>query len=403
MMNGIAVGSTSLATMLSAINTVSNNIANANTEGFSRTDVMFSDTKVGGVTSSSTILFDPYLASKISALISQDANLSAALSNQNSLQTSLSSLNTAISDSVSDLKTSFSALDSAQDDPAAKAVANESLKSIASIYNSELDSLDAFVSNLTQTNISNMSSLNDKLNALKDFNKKSLEFRTSSEGVNYANQLVQSISELAGGTPRFNSDGTVSYSLGNSSVIEASSSLIDPSSLDITEGKIGGVNLSIQNLQNSIADLKSTINNFAVAVNASNANGTTTAGAAGGDLYSVTVAGRLTYVGTANGLATHSAAGLTFGSRMTTALNDAVTQTSSTAATAGALYNTYKAQSSLYSSSLNNAKEEYISKNGVNSDLEAVKLAAYQKTYEAMAQVLKVQGELISTIINTTA
>lgn len=402
MMSSLSNLASSLNSMQKAIDVVSNNIANANTPRFSRSVANLTESSVGGVSFSSTIQFSPNLLNTVANAGSSYSKNSTMAKVQDGIQQDMSLFNSQMLQNSSDLKSAYQTLSVSNNSLEARTLVDESFKTITSSLNSNLNSVSTRISDLGTLNSTEIAKANSNIRQLADFNKMPADFKNSSEGKTIVSQLVSSISESVGATARFTEDGSISLTVGNSPVLEGTAT-IDLTSIPISTGIVGGNVQNIANLNALKSDIKSAISEFANSVNTANSSGTLPNGTPAGNLFSVDSEGKLLYNGNSSLIATVSSTSDTVSSGVTSSLNSVVSTISGLTAREGSRASYYASTNSTSQAYLDSVERRMDEESGVDLNEQAVKLAAYQKNYEAIAKLMQVQNEMFGTIINIKA
>jgi flagellar hook-associated protein 1 FlgK len=432
-----------------ALSVTNNNIANANTAGYSRQTVQLveaSPTQDGSVSIGNGVQLagiqsvrDDLLSLRIQQQTSQQSSAEAQVNALNQIQTLFPSSGTSLSSSLSSFFTSLSALSSNPTSTADRQTVLSSAQTLVNQFNSISAGLTGPASSLNTTVKTDVTSINQLTTEAASLNQQivqqQVQGQTSGTLTDQLGQVELQLSQLTNITVTHTSQGdsistgngtplvlgTQSYALqttsdanGNLQVLDAGGSNITSA---ITSGDLGGtIQVRDTDLPTLSTALDTLANQFATAFNTAQEAGYDQNGAKGTALFNVssTVAGSAATIS----LATNSPTAIAASSDGSTGSNgnvaaltglqtfvlpsgqDATTAASSLIYQVGNLTANATAESSAVTLSLSSLNDQQSSISGVSIDEESANLIRYQQAYEAAAKVVTTIASLFDTTMN---
>jgi flagellar hook-associated protein 1 FlgK len=425
-----------------------NNIANANTAGYTRETVSLSEatpsqngtTTVGngveidGVTS----VRDELLTLRIQQQTSDQSSAEAQVNALNQIQTLFPSTGTSLASSLSSFFGDLSALSDNATSTADRQTAIQGAQTVVSQFNSISAGLTGPTSGLNSTISSDVSQINQLSSQAASLNQEltlqNAQGQTTSPITDQLNQVETQLATLTNitvthssqgdsivtgnGTPLV--EGGQSYALSTTTNASGNTDILDSGGDDITSaissGDIGGTlqvrDTQIPALLNSLDTLA---NQFATAFNQAQATGYDQNGNAGTALFTIptTVAGSAAGIAlaTTNPAAIAASSDGSSGSNgnvanltalQTSALasGSVTTQSANLVYQIGSLTQTATTNSTSIAQSLTALNSQEGSISGVSIDEESANLIQYQQAYEAAAKIVSTIQSLFQTTIN---
>jgi flagellar hook-associated protein 1 FlgK len=435
----------SLNAAAGALQITNNNIANANTAGYTRQVAVLQEaasTSDGSVSLGNGVEFGGYQSVRDELLQTQVQQETQAQSGANSQLSSLQAIEPAFTTSKTDIGTEmsalFSSISSLSTDPTKSTVQSTVLaagQSLATAFNSASSTLTTQQAGLNTQVTQDVSAINQITKQIAALNPQLAQLKAGGQDggtvQDQMDQLVLKLSALTSvsvtqtnngetlstgkGTPLV--VGSQSFSLQTAVGSDGMQHVLDQSGNDITSsltsGDLGGTiqtrDTTIPSLLNQLDTLA---NQFATAMNAAQAKGYDQNGDAGQNLFTVssTVSGSAASIKVAitdPALIASSSDG-TSGSNgnltnlsavQTTKLASGKTPGDSYASLVyqvGSLTSSANAESTATTTSLLQLNDQLKSVSGVSTDEEAANLITYQQAYEAAARVVSVIQTLFS-------
>ncbi len=439
----------SLLAQEAALSVTNNNIANANTVGYSRETVSLQEsapTLSGAISVGNGVtltgiqsVHDELLDLRIQQQTSQQSSADAQVNALTQIQTLFPTTGTSLSSSLSGFFTSLSALSSNPTSTADRQTVLSSAQTLVNQFNSISAGLSGPSSSLNTTVSTDVTQINQLSAQAATLNQQiTQQNATGQTSGTLQDQLGQVETQLAtltnltvthgtdgdslstgNGTPLVL--GNQSYALqtspgagGNLQVLDSSGTNITSA---ITSGDLGGTiqvrDTDIPTLQTSLDTLA---NQFATAFNAAQATGYDQNGAQGAALFTIptTVAGSAAAIKltTTNPTAVAASSDGSSGSNGNVANlvalqnatlpsgQSATSQVSSLTYQVGSLTANANTQASAVALSLTSLNAQRSSASGVSIDEESANLIRYQQAYEASAKVISTIDSLFDTTIN---
>ncbi|HEY4356775.1 MAG TPA: flagellar hook-associated protein FlgK [Acidobacteriaceae bacterium] len=438
-----AVGS--LLANAGALQTTNNNIANANTPGYTRevVDLQSIGTtggNVGGVSVSGfQSVRDELLQMQINQQIQQQGSANAQTSSLQSVQTTFTTSSGDIGTQMSAL---FSAITNLETDPSNSSLRQAVMtagQNLATAFNNTSNALTSQQQSLNTQVTQDVGQINQLTKQIAALNPQISTMNANGQDAgplqDQQDQLVQQLSALTGvqetktnnGITLTTGNGTPlvvsgqSYALNTAPGSDGLVHVVDVTGTDITGnitgGDLGGTlktrNQQIPSLLNQLDTLA---NQFAGAFNSVQASGFTQSGTAGSNFFTVSssVTGsaasiKLALTSPADVAASSDGASgsggnlVNFAAVQSTKLASGQTPTDSYANLVfqvGSMLSTANTESSATTSSLLQLNNQLSSVSGVSIDEESANLIKYQQAYEAAARVISTVNSLMSVTMS---
>lgn len=428
-----------------ALQTTNNNIANANTPGYTREIVdLQSVSTIGGYVGG--VVLQGYSSVRSELLQTQINQQIQQQSSANAQTSSLQSVQTAFTTSAGDIGTQMSALFSSitnlETDPSNSSLRQAVLtagQNLATAFNSTSNALTSQQLSLNTQVTQDVSQINKLTQQIAALNPQISTMNADGQDAgplqDQQDQLVQQLSALTGvAVTKTNNGITLTTANGSPLVISGQSfplktstgsdgliHVSDASGTDITNtitgGDLGGTlqtrNQQIPALLNQLDTLA---NQFGTAFNNVQASGFTQSGTAGSNFFTVSssVAGSASTIKMAltdpSDLAASSDGASGSGGNLTnlaalqtTKLGAGQTPTNAYASLVfqvGSLLSTANTESSATTSSLLQLNNQLNSVSGVSIDEESANLIKYQQAYQAAARVISTINTLFTVTMN---
>jgi flagellar hook-associated protein 1 FlgK len=445
----LGIAMQSLMAQETEMSVANNNIANANTAGYSREIVSLSESNPtlsgsvsigGGVSVSSiTSVQNELLSMRIQQQTSSQSSADAQVNALNQIQTLFPSSGSSLAGSLSNFFTSLSALSANPSDAANRATVLSSAQTLVTQFNTisaGLSGPSSSLNNTVKTDVAQINQLSTQAATLnQEITQQKATGQNSGTLQDQLGQVETQLATLTNISVAHTSDGdsittgngsplvlgNVSYALQTSTGSDGNLRVIDTAGSDITasisSGDLGG---TIQVRDNDIPGLQSSLdtlaNQFATAFNSAQAQGYDQNGKVGGDLFTVspTVAGSAATLklatndpsaiaassdgssgsnGNVANLTALQTATLPYGQSATTMSSNLVYQV-------GNLTSAANTQSTSVALSLSSLNAQQSSVSGVSIDEESANLVRYQQAYQAAAKVVSTIATLFDTTIN---
>ena len=447
----MAIASQALQAQEAAVTVTSNNIANANTPGYSRETVILTEAAStqqgdvslgGGVTLQGfSSVRDQLLDLRIQQQTSQQSSADAQASTFEQVQTLFPTTGASLGTNLSTFFTSVSALSANPTNTASRQAVLNAGQNLANQFNSVSNGLTSQQTSLNQqvgTDVTQINQLTGQIAALNNQlsqlsgqgqNVGTVQDQIGQDELNLSKLTSISITHTEGvdsittgnGTPLVL--GTQSYALRTSPGSNGLDQVLDASGQTITStlsgGDLGGtIEARDTAIPALLTQLDTLANQFATAINAAQATGYNQNGTAGAALFTVpsTTAGSAALIS----LATNdpSAIAASSDSVANSGSNGNVVNLSAVATTklpaganptdasanlvyqVGSLASNATTESSAVGISLAQLNQQKSSVSGVSIDEESANLIQYQQAYEAAARVITTVSTLFETTIN---
>ena len=425
-----------------------NNIANANTAGYTRETVSLSEatpsqsgtTTVGngvqidGVTS----VRDELLTLRIQQQTSDQSSAEAQVNALNQIQTLFPSTGTSLASSLSSFFDDLSALSDNATSTADRQTAIQGAQTVVSQFNSISAGLTGPTSGLNSTISSDVSQINQLSAQAASLNQEltlqNAQGQTTSPITDQLNQVETQLATLTNitvthssqgdsivtgnGTPLV--EGGQSYALSTTTNASGNTDVLDLGGNDITSsissGDLGGtIEVRDKQIPALLNSLDTLANQFATAFNQAQTTGYDQNGNAGTALFTIptTVAGSAASIAlaTTNPAAIAASSDGSSGSNgnvanltalQTSALasGSVTTQSANLVYQIGSLTQTATTNSTSIAQSLTALNSQEGSISGVSIDEESANLIQYQQAYEAAAKIVSTIQSLFQTTIN---
>jgi flagellar hook-associated protein 1 FlgK len=447
--SSLAIASQALQAQELELQVTNNNIANANTAGYTRETVTLTEAtpsqdgtvtigngvNIDGVTS----VRDQLLGLRIQQQTSDESSAQAQVNALTQIQTLFPSSGTSLSSSLSAFFTNLSALSTNPASTPARQTALQSAQTLVNQFNSISAGLTGPASGLNSTVASDVSQINQLTAQAASLNQElGLQNGQGQNTGPIGDQLGEVETQLAqltnitvthssqgdsittgSGTPLVL--GSQSYTLSTATDASGNTQVLDQSGKDITStissGDLGGT-LQVRDTQipSLLSSLDTLANQFATAFNTAQASGYDQNGNAGAALFTIpaTVAGSAASIKlattdpTAIAASSDGSSGSNGNVAKLTALQtsalasgqSATAQSSNLVYQIGSLTQTATTNSTSIQQSLTALNNQQGSISGVSIDQESANLIQYQQAYEAAAKVINTIQSLFQTTIN---
>jgi flagellar hook-associated protein 1 FlgK len=446
----LSIAVQSLNAAAGALQATNNNIANANTPGYTREVPILQASAPSTVGNNLSVgdgvdlvryqsVRDELLQSQIQQETSSQSGANAQLSSLQQIQTVFTTSAQDIGTEMSALFTSISTLSTNPSSSSSRQAVLSAGQNLANAFNTVSKTLTAQQSGLNTQVTQDVSQINQLTKQIAALNPQITALKaTGQDGgtlQDQQNQLVLSLSKLTtvsvvqsndgitlttgNGTPLV--VGSKSYSLQTSTGSDGMTHVLDQSGADITSSLTGG-NLggSIQTRDTAISGMLTKLdtlaNQFGSAMNAAQAAGYDQNGNAGQDFFTVsgTVTGSAATIkmaitdptlvaASSDGSAGSNGNLSKLSAVQTTALASGQTPGNAYASLVyqvGSLTSNANAESTATTSSLNQLNDQLSSVSGVSIDEESANLIQYQQAYQAAARVVSVIQQLFSVTMS---
>lgn len=436
-----SIGSAGLKSFRAQMGAISENIANAASEGYNRRTVVLQESAASGTTEPLYVPRAQFGGSEVVGVVrSNDLYLDAtarqtgmANSNASTRLRWLTDVETALNDDTlgvgGSLSTMYGAIDrlaANPTDPALRTNMIYGIEQVVTAFNSSSDALNTVLDGTYSTAQGEVTLINNSLDELTRINDQLLRSRQGTS--NYSQLLDSRDVELAKITQKLNvsvSFGTndnavLSYNgtnilqgntAGSFSVSQNANgtlalALNGSATADPSNGSLGGLFTTATVARQRLDSLDTLAVQFATDMNTWHAQGLTDAGAAGGALVSVgTTAASLAIVIANNSeIAAATSDGRPNGNLLnisSTRGTGSVEQGWASLVTAhGTLLNTTKTEATAAESRDESARAARDKVSGVDLDAEAADLLRVQQAYQACAKVIQSAKEIVDTILH---
>ncbi|MFT9120714.1 MAG: flagellar hook-associated protein FlgK [Zymomonas mobilis subsp. pomaceae] len=449
----LQIGASGVLNYGKAMDVISENVSNAQTTGYARRDVKLTEAPNGGSgilglnqvsgngvsTQSVTRAWDGFAATHVRNTASDAGEASAVSRWMSSAETAINSGTSGTDSQITSFFTSITALASNPSNTTQQSAAITSLSDATKAISDSATSLKGVSTGISDEADGTVSVINSDLSTLAKVNTAMLQTPAGTDAsaglADQRDQLLDDLSSKIGINADIASNGTVKITLsgsGNGQTLLSStaagqfagsfSSSMD-SSGNLTIGvkdalnssnnrnmtnTAGGSLTGLMTVASNVADERSDLNtiasDFVTQVNSWNGNGTTTSGATGGDLLSITD-------GDATTITTTTSDGSAIAGANSSSANGNLQNISNLRGSNGieANYATLVSNNaqltSTASTNATNTENLYTtasktrdSLSGVDLDTEAAQLLRYQQAYQASAKVLQVAQSTMQSI-----
>jgi flagellar hook-associated protein 1 FlgK len=436
-----------------ALQITNNNIANANTPGYTRKLAIFQEaapTYEGGLNTGNGVVLEGYQSVRDELVNSQIQQETQAQSGANAQLSSLQQIQPTFTTSTQDIGTQMSALfaslSSLSTDPSSSIARQGVLaagQNLVSAFNTTANTLTSQQAGLNTQVTQDVSQINQISQQIAALNPQITALTaTGQDGgtlQDQQNQLVLNLSALTNvsitqtaqgptistgnGTPLV--VGSQSFALDTTTASTGMLQVVDQNGANVTAALTGGdlggtIQARDQTIPGLLSSLNTLANQFGTAFNAAQAKGFDQNGAAGQNFFSVpsTVAGSADAISMAitdpakiaassDGTAGSNGNVTNLTAVQTTALPAGQTPTNAYASLVyqvGSLTSNAQAESTATTASLNQLNDQLSSVSGVSIDEESTNLITFQTAYEAAARVVTtVQAMFAVTLTMGTA
>jgi len=449
--SALSIAVQSLQAADGGLQVTNNNIANANTAGYTRQKVVLQEaasTSEGNLSAGQGVVVEGYQSIRDELLQTQINQETSAQSGANAQSSTLQAIEPTFTTSTSDIGTEMSALFTSLSSLATNPTSSASRQAVltagqnlATAFNSASSTLTSQQTGLNTQVTQDVSQINQLTQQIAALNPQIVESNALSPVQNggtlqdQQDQLILKLSALTSvsvtqtnnGVTLTTGNGTALVVAGNSYALQTSvgsggaQQVLDSTGANITasltSGDLGG---TIQTRDTAIPGLQTQLdtlaNQFATAFNKAQASGYDQDGNAGQDFFTIptTVSGSAadikvaitdpTLVAASSDGASGSDGNLaTFSAIQTTALASGETPAaaySSLVYKVGSLSSNAKAESTASTSTLTQLNDQLSSVSGVSLDEESANLITYQQAYEAAARVVSTIQALMTATMN---
>jgi flagellar hook-associated protein 1 FlgK len=455
LLNSIAIGRRAIGAAAAGIDVTSQNVANANTVGYTRRRVLTETVdpiqrrgvfvgqgvSVTGITRAS----DRILSGRLVGTAGQHGHSAAA---EETLRTTEAlfdeSAGTGLAEVYGRFFDSLSGLTSDPGDIVRRGTVRDAARQVATVVNRTAQGLAQAIEGVDTRLADTVSEINTALREIASLNRaigRSGAALGPGDLLDRRDQLVYALGETIGATVDLQEDGQATVFIGEHAAVTAG----EARTITITEdaagdaqvflsagggtvrltesvaGSVGGRLAARSQMQGWASDLDNFVVTFADAMNAQNAAGFDTTGAPGGDLFTYAVGSPATSLSVASaydanprllaaaGAATAAAGDTTnlqalidlenLATYGATGTSDGGTEIARIVADVGAAVNTAATDAEAYGAQLSDLEAMREAVAGVDTDEEAIRLVEYQAAYRAAARVLQVGDELMQTLM----
>ena len=448
----LAIGRSGVVAYRAALSAVGENVANSETEGYSRRTVTIKESNLSSSSSyqyksqtyfggsnvgSVDRIANDYKASYVRLSTSEDARASTKATWLSTAEGALNDTDVGLGVKMSTVFTSVESLTADVDSNPNRQAVIAAVTEAAQQFNATAKALKDTSDGINTAALTSVASLNDSLTALAQINQ---GLRRASPGSVASAQLLDrrdavlnDVSKLIGVDVRFEEDGRASVSItGNNAVQLLDANRTDTAYLGAVQSSDGRISLiasgallgaqqsispqsgslsALVDVASTVADrrqkLDSIATTFANTINTWNRNGVDQNGAAGGDLLTIGAGGASTIVAATQDT-TKVAAASTAGVRNGNALVLKDTRNSTGAEAQWALLvsthaqavSSANAQATAASSQKDGALLGLDEVTGVDLDDEAAQLLRFQQAYSGSAKIIQVARETLQEIMN---
>ncbi len=429
------------------IQTTNNNIANANTPGYTRESVSLSESLPDGSGLGTGVeltgyqsVRDELLQGQIQSQTQSQSGATAELNTMQQVQTVFSSSTSDISTQMSALFSSLSSLAATPSDSSLRQSVLTAGQNLANTFNSASTSLTSLQTSLNSQVTQDVSQINKLTQQIAALNPQIQAAQAKGQGAgtlqDQQDQLVLSLSKLANvsttktengitlttgnGTPLV--VGTNSYALQTTTGTDGMTHVLDTNGVDITStiqgGDLGGtLQARDKDIPAVLNKLDSLANDVATAFNTAQAKGYDVNGTAGVNFFSIpsTVAGSAAGIkvsltdpsqiaassdGTTGSSGNLSSFADIETSKLATSGDTPVNTYANLVYQVGTMVSTANTTVTATTSSLQQLNDQLSSVSGVSIDEESANLIRYQQAYEAAARVVNTVSTLFSVTMN---
>lgn len=431
-MSLISVASSGLMATQIAMNTVSENVANTTTDGYSRKTTTLTATSDGGVAATSiNRVSSSYLNTQLWNASSDSGYYTEYSEYLSSMEDTLSSDTMSIDTLLDDFYTALSAASSDPDDDSLRQTAVSSAESVATGFNWISDNLNDQFDSISEELDTSVASVNDLTSTIADLNEQiatlqaqggdtsSLEDSRDSAVTELASMLDISVTTQSDGSY------TITLSQGQPLVSGGTAATLSEDDGDVSltygtqtfsvsedvGGSIGGLIDYRENvLEPTLDSLNDLAAQIADAFNSLQTSGYDVNGDSGTALFTYDADNAAGTLSLADGFSSDDFAfsnSATEGSSNNENLLEMLDLQDDQESAYTSLVGSIAIKSSAASDQLDanttlvsNIESNISSNSGVNSDEEAANLLVYQNAYEANAKVITVASDLFDTLIN---
>lgn len=455
--NNINVGSTGLRVASSGINVTSHNVANVNTEGYSRRTVTSVTrdpvTRKGllfGTGANVSLLgraADRLVDDQLVTVVGEESAADVAYTTLTAVEAYFDE--SALSGPATRLREFFDSLIELEADPSDLGLRQQALQAGDFLGRSVRQTAQAITTTqgLIEDELDDtVGDINDRLQAIADLNEDILAGGGALAAGDYADQrdaLIREVAEDIGATVHYAATGEATLFLGGHAIVSGSHAReltvtsgggaaptvylnagTAASAIDVTAelgGKFGGLSTAWTTTNGYLTDLNTWVDDFATAFNTQHAAGFDSTGAAGGNFFDFTVGSEAVTFDLDATLATDvsliaaagaatAAAGDDANLELLIASESTLNHVGGTLTAQEALSKIYgqvgrdvvglERQRDAYEAQLFDLEELRTAISGVDLDEEAANLLQWQAAYEASARVITTTNQLLDTLLS---
>jgi flagellar hook-associated protein 1 len=447
-LNGtLSIATEALGAQLAGLEVSNNNIANANTPGYSRQIVSLSSaaTVQNGVSVDDGVSYDGYssvrdevLGLAINAATSDQASLTAQNALLSQINTAFSGTTSGIGASISTLFSDLSALSTDPSDTSARQTVLTDAGQLVDAFHQGAESLTSATNSANQQVTSTVAQINQLTQQIASLNGQLASLPAGQDGGALEDQRDELTTQLAGlvgvsstqtgGSPTLTTTngsplviGSIAYPLQETTASDGNAHVLDAQGNDITSslagGTLGGAITARDSTVSSLSQqLDALASQFATAMNNAQAMGYDGNGNPGGAMFTLPTDGSSAAAGI--GVALTSGSGIAVSSDGTAdgsgnLQNLLAVQTSNLPSGAtptdgyadlveniGAAGSQVSSELTATSASLQQLTTQQASESGVSVDEETTNLIRYQQAYEAAARVISTVNDIYTVLMN---
>lgn len=439
----LAIGASGIRAFNTALATVAENVSNAQSTGYTRRTVTIveqattNDSTTGNMNgarvASITRTWDAYRASAKQSAQSDAASASTRLDWMKKAESALSDDGSGVGQSATAIFTAGDTLASNPGETGNRKAFLAAIQQSATAFNTTASQLATAASDVGQSAISVVASVNATLNSLDSVN--SALHAVQSGTVSQANLLDQRdrlLDDLSTNVPieaKFAADGSATVTIagggvtlanmggpgarlsvtsttgtvpGRLSVVAVDQTGVQP--VAVTSGALGGLIASAENIAERREELDALAQTFATQLNAWSAQGTDSAGAAGGALLTGTTAATLTLAVTDPAKVPAASGGAANGNLLALAAlrGDAGVEArwNGLVTDQGRTVDATLTESTATTSRAESTASALADATAVDADTEAAELVKWQQAYSGAAKVIQVAKETMQSILD---
>jgi flagellar hook-associated protein 1 FlgK len=443
----LLIGEQALAASQGALNDTSNNIANADTAGYTREVAEFSENSEslddgevtgGGVTLTGLqSVRDELLNMQVNQQTSAQSSVDTQYSSLEQVQNYFTTTGTDIASTLSDFSSSLTDLSSSPSDTSVQQSVVDDGQNLANAFNTTANGLTTVQSDADTQVTQTVSQINTLTTQIAQLNGQVQQLTASGQDggtvEDQRDENVQQLSKLTGISVTQNSEGVDTITTGNGSALVSGSQsyalttqtgsdgfqqVIDSSGNNITSSISGGtLGGAIEIRDTTIPSYLSTLNTlatqFASAFNSAQAEGYTSSGSTGGDFFTISdstnaaatisVSNSAEVAPSSDGSSGSNGNVANLSAALTTALPSGQTASATYASLVDQVGNDTSnadTESTAIGDNLTQLTNQQSSVSGVSTDEETTNLIKYQTAYEAAARIVSTVQALTTVTLD---